>query len=302
MAVHKFSENLRLIDLDVPIEGYRKFIGCWLYRQGDRAVVVDPGPRSTIPVLLQALTQEGIERLDYVLLTHIHADHAGGAGILIERYPNSIVICHPRGIRHMIDPEKLWLSTKEVLGEEVAKAYGDVAAVPANSIRFEEKISLGNLAISASESPGHAPHHLCFLVGDTLFAGEVAGVTYPFTEGDLYLRPATPPPYDYAVQRSSVASAARLNASRLCFAHYGCRTDVRETFAAALDQLDTWLGIVESRLQEADASFRENVFADILKLDRYMSRFNDLPPDVQAREKYFSFNSIAGVTDYLLKC
>ncbi|MGZ3597897.1 MAG: MBL fold metallo-hydrolase, partial [Syntrophales bacterium] len=104
MATHEPMKDLYIVDLDQPLEGFYNFLNSWVYRQGGLTIVVDPGPRSTIPVLVKALKELDVKKLDYILLTHIHIDHAGGAGLLVGHYPDAMVICHPKGIRHMIDP------------------------------------------------------------------------------------------------------------------------------------------------------------------------------------------------------
>jgi glyoxylase-like metal-dependent hydrolase (beta-lactamase superfamily II) len=300
MAVHAFGENLDLIDLDLPREGFRTFISSWLYRPGNLTILVDPGPLSTIPALLEALKKEGVDTLDYILLTHIHVDHAGGAGLLLERYPDARVICHPQGIRHMIDPAKLWEGSRKVLGD-IALAYGEIIPIPTGNIAYEQRIVRGSLVIEACETPGHASHHLCFLSGEVLFTGEVAGINYPFPDGGLYLRPATPPPFSYEIYRGSLEKASLLGATRLCFGHYGSRTDAGHIFNLALEQLDNWLATVEKHRDERGDLFEERVFADLIAHDRGVHRYPELPPDIQARERYFSFNSIRGMREYLLK-
>ena len=108
MAIHKKSKNLFLIDLDQKLPGFRKFISSWLYTKDHKNIIIDPGPTSTIPVLEKALADLNIHKVDYILLTHIHIDHAGGTGLLLSKFPDSKVLCHPMGIPHMINPEKLW--------------------------------------------------------------------------------------------------------------------------------------------------------------------------------------------------
>lgn len=300
MSVHAICENLWLIDLDLPREGFRNFISAWLYRPGDLAILVDPGPRSTIPVLQEALKKMDIETLDYILLTHIHVDHAGGAGLLLEHDPGVRLICHPQGLRHMVAPSRLWEGSLKVLGD-IALAYGEIASVPAGNISFEPHIEAGRIAIDAVETPGHASHHLCYLIGDILFAGEVAGINYPFRNGGLYLRPATPPPFSYEIYRGSLEKASLLKADRLCFGHYGIRTDAGPVFDLALQQLDNWIATVERHIEAESDPFEQSVFADLVAYDAGVRLYRDLPPDIQAREKYFSFNSIRGMREYLLK-
>ncbi|MBN1663879.1 MAG: MBL fold metallo-hydrolase [Deltaproteobacteria bacterium] len=300
MAVHYCGNNLYLIDLDLPLEGFRKFISAWLYTPPGLAIVVDPGPAATIPVLISALKEHGVNRLDYILLTHIHADHAGGAGLLAKHFPEARIICHSQGIRHMIDPKKLWEGTQKTLGD-VAKAYGAINAVPADRIGFKERIQHDNVLIEAFETPGHAPHHLCYHCGDILFAGEVAGVIYPFEDGGFYRRPATPPVFDDAIFRRSLIKTSTLEASLICLGHYGFLSgaDAETFFSIALDQLTAWLGIVGEWIRKDETASGDHIFADLLKRDPCLSRYPDLPPDIQARECYFSANSIRGIREYL---
>lgn len=300
MAITQWDENLHLIDLDLPREGFRKFISSWLYKTPELTVLVDPGPAATIPVLIAALKKEGVEHLDYILLTHIHADHAGGTGLLAKHYCDARVICHSQGIRHMIDPTKLWAGTQKTLGD-IALAYGRIDAVDADRISYEERICQGNTLIEAFETPGHAPHHLCYRLGAVLFAGEVAGVIYPFEDGGLYRRPATPAVFDYEIFRRSLMKASVLEAALICMGHYGCRRDLADIFSSALRQLENWLDIVKSHSDREQTGAEDLIFADLLQKDPGMSRFHDLPRDIQARERYFSFNSIRGMKDYLSK-
>ncbi|MDO8723064.1 MAG: MBL fold metallo-hydrolase [Syntrophales bacterium] len=289
----KITENLYLVDLDQPLEGFRKFISAWIYTPDDLTILVDPGPRSTIPLLLSALKKQEVKKIDYILLTHIHIDHAGGTGLLLKRYPQAQVICHPKAIRHMIAPGRLWESSRKILGD-LAEAYGEIAPVPEKSIGYQEHIKAGEIVIAAIPTPGHAAHHLCYQAGEILFAGEVAGVTYPLEEA-LYLRLATPPALNYEVYRNSLDKAAALPVSRICFGHYGSREDVKNVFATAFVQLDNWLAVVEKRLRAEDEPSEESIFSELLRNDQGLPHYGDLPYDIQARERYFSLNSIRGI-------
>ncbi|NPA25310.1 MAG: MBL fold metallo-hydrolase, partial [Deltaproteobacteria bacterium] len=126
--------NLTCIDLDEPrLQGFVKFISAWVYKSEELTFLVDPGPLSTIPHLLGELEKMGVARLDYILLTHIHIDHAGGTGELLKSFPEAQVICHPQGIKHLVNPEKLWQGSLKVLGH-VAEIYGEIIPVPEASI------------------------------------------------------------------------------------------------------------------------------------------------------------------------
>lgn len=298
MAIHNPLDDLYLVDLDQPLEGFRNFISCWIYRPDGITILVDPGPRSSIPVLMNALNTKEIQKIDYILLTHIHVDHAGGTGLVVKDFPEARVICHPQGIKHMVVPLKLWEGSKKVLGH-VAQAYGEIAAVPEGNIGYQEFIKTGKVDIRVFQTPGHAPHHLSYQIGELLFAGEVAGIHYPLQEG-LYLRLATPPVFQYDIFRASLEKASTINISHICFGHYGHSREVKKVFDTALYQLDNWLAIVEKHLRWGSEPFAEKVFADLLENDRGLTYYADLPVDVQAREKYFSLNSIKGMREYLI--
>lgn len=296
MAIHHPMENLFIVDLDQPLDGFRNFLSSWIYRKNDTTVVVDPGPRSTIPVVVDALKHMGIKHIDYLLLTHIHIDHAGGAGLLVQHFPDTKVICHPKGIRHMVDPTKLWEGSRAFLGK-VAEVYGEIAAIPEKNITYENPIQIGDEVITVYETPGHALNHLCYQIGDILFLGEVTGINYPLEEG-LYLRIATPPPFIYEVYRESLEKVASLQVSRVCFGHYGYREDVKNVFDTGLDQLENWMATVEKYYRAGHEFDEEKMYQDLLESDRGLALYSKLPIDVQSREKIFSLNSIRGMWNY----
>jgi glyoxylase-like metal-dependent hydrolase (beta-lactamase superfamily II) len=159
VAIHHVRDNLHLIDLNGPLEGFRKFISAWAYKIDGVTLLVDPGPASTIPYLVERLDELGIRTIDYILLTHIHLDHAGGTGQFLRHFPGAKVNCHPKGIPHMVAPQKLWEESKKVLGK-VAEACGEMSPVPESSISYRDRIALGGVSIEVIETPGHAAHHV----------------------------------------------------------------------------------------------------------------------------------------------
>jgi glyoxylase-like metal-dependent hydrolase (beta-lactamase superfamily II) len=299
VAVKQIRDNLYLIDIDQSLEGFRKFISAWLYRVNGATLLVDPGPASTIPHLVDRLKQVGVDTVDQVLLTHIHLDHAGGTGHLLRHFPGAKVNCHPKGIPHLIAPQKLWEGSIKVLGK-VAEAYGEMAPVPESSISYSEKIKLGGVSIEVIETPGHAAHHVSYQLGDILFAGEVGGVYVPLNNG-FYVRPASPPPFQHETFRSSIAKAATLDVSLVCLGHYGCRQDAAAVFERARRQLDFWVATVERHFKAGSEPFEEVVLADLVANDPDMTGWHSLPKDIQARERNFCFNSIRGIRGYLAK-
>jgi glyoxylase-like metal-dependent hydrolase (beta-lactamase superfamily II) len=288
-------DRLHCIDLDQPcLEGFRRFISAWLYRGDDFTLLVDPGPLSTIPVLLETLRNFGVTRLDLVLLTHIHIDHAGGTGELLKHYPEARVICHPDGVRHLVAPEKLWQGSRQVLGG-LAETYGPIVLVPEGRIGFAEAPAAG---LTAHLTPGHAPHHCCYLLGDLLFAGEVAGVRSE-VEGAIYMRPATPPRFVPAVADASLARMLELKPHRMVFAHYGLVDDAVRHLQIGREQLLLWLKGATA-VAAFDGAEREQAFyAWLLAHDPVFANVVRLPADIQARERTFIGNTLKGMSDYL---
>ncbi len=289
-------ENLLCIDLDQPgLTGFRQFISAWLYREEHFTLLVDPGPLSTIPHLISELRRHHIERLDYVLLTHIHIDHAGGTGALLREFPEARVICHPQGIRHLLAPEKLWQGSQKVLGK-LAEEYGEILPVPADRIAFEEEI--GKTGLRAFLTPGHAPHHCCYLIGDLLFAGEVAGVRCEVPQG-ITMRPATPPRFHLQVALDSLDRMIALAPRRMVFAHYGLTDAALEHLRIGRRQLLLWVrGAVEIASTEPSQK-EERLVAWLMEHDEIFRNHIQLPPDIRARERYFLGNTLRGMIEYV---
>lgn len=288
------KKNPFCIDLDQPVlEGFRKFISSWFYQGEGFTLLVDPGPLSTIKHLCSELRQQGVTRLDYVLLTHIHIDHAGGTGALLKEYPGAEVICHPEGIRHLVAPEKLWEGSRKVLGP-LADAYGEIVPVPEKRIQFVENI--GETGVRAYLTPGHAQHHCSYMVEDLLFAGEVAGVRCELPH-NIFMRPATPPRFILNVALESIDKMIGLAPERMVFAHYGMVDSALHHLHLARKQLLLWVGGVAAT---AGASAREEALvAWLLEHDKHYQNVNLLPKDIQARERYFLGNTLRGMIEYV---
>ena len=159
------------------------------------------GRAATADQLAGAIATLGVDRLDYICLTHIHIDHAGAVGHLARRFPGTPVVCHPKGIPHIVDPERLWQGTVKTLGE-TGRAYGRMLPVDPACIATERQ--LASAPFRLIDTPGHSPHHYAIAADGCLFAGEAGGVCLPLPSGDLYLRPATPPRFFLETSLSSI--------------------------------------------------------------------------------------------------
>ena len=182
--VYEVAPNLKLLSLHPMLPGYDDFISSYLFC-GAKKVLVDVGPTAAIPGLLAALVQAKVktEEIDYIILTHIHMDHAGGIGLAAKEMKNALVLAHSRAYRHLVDPTELWKSSRETLGE-LALRYGSIDPVPENRIIGAEngmKLDIGERSpLEIYLTPGHAPHHLCVFDknNSVLLAGDLAGGVY----------------------------------------------------------------------------------------------------------------------------
>ncbi len=304
--------NLELIDLDQELPGQRRFISCWTGVYGGRAFVVDPGPSSTASRLIDRLEALGARHVDLILLTHIHLDHGGCTSRILERWPRARVYCHESGRKHLQDPSRLWQGSLKVLGHK-ARVYGEPGPVPAAA--FMDEAALERHGIQVIETPGHAPHHVSFVVGDTLFLGEAAG-TFSALGGprdnlDCYLRPATPPRFfpETADRSLRAMLAVEPFPTRLCFAHHGHFTgDGRALLEAARRQLRTWVATVARRLEAwgvdpaDEAAVLERapqLIAALRQADPYFARGVELPEDIRVREEDFTRQTLRGICGHL---
>ncbi|MCU0554271.1 MAG: MBL fold metallo-hydrolase [Syntrophales bacterium] len=287
-------ETLRLIDLEQPRPGFSRFISSWLLQTGGANILVDPGPSGTIPTLIRTLAAFKVRRLDWILLTHVHIDHGGGVAELLDAYPGTPVVCHPRGMEHVANPEKLWEVSLKNLGW-IAEMYGRPRPVPAESLLFRERFETAGGTIECIDTPGHAPHHLAFKVGGIVFTGEAAGI-YLGLDNGFYLRVGAPPGgFHYPAYRRSLETIASLDASLLCFAHWGCTEKCREIMNTAIEQADLWMELSVKHAGAEGGKFEERVLEELLERDPGLARLSTLPDEVRMRERAVLPVSVAGM-------
>ncbi|MFN3346398.1 MAG: MBL fold metallo-hydrolase [Candidatus Bipolaricaulaceae bacterium] len=197
--------------------------GAYIFVVDKEIAMVDSGTSRSKDRILRALADLGLscERVRWIFLTHVHLDHAGGAGVLLPEFPNATVVVHPRGAKHLVDPSKLVASTQSVTGARF-RFYGEAKPVPEDRVHAAqdgESFALGSLRIQAVDSPGHAPHHLCFFVPKEglLFTGDAAGL---YLKGNL-LPTTVPPNFDLEAWLGTLAKLQALAPKRLLFTHFG---------------------------------------------------------------------------------
>jgi len=294
MNIYRFEDDLYLVDLPQKLEGFRSFISSWIYI-GDYSIVVDPGPKNTVYRLVDSLHKLGIKNVDYILLTHIHIDHAGGVGEFIRYFENAKVLVNEKGREHLINPERLWQGSLKVLGD-LAKVYGEID--PLDSTRFVDSIE----EVEVIYTPGHAVHHQSYVVGDYLFTGEALGV-FQMLKDDIYQRPATPPRFIYEVAEESVEKLKALRKKKVCFGHFGLYEDSTDVARYAEKQLKMWVDEVFDAICCVQNDSFDFVFNEVknrlMEKDTRFANYEELDSDIKKREDYFIKNSIKGIYEYV---
>lgn len=211
--------------IDLQFQDRPQVIAAYLLYDGREAALVETGPTSTVERLLEGLQAAGVplEAVRHLIVTHIHLDHAGASGALIQRLPWANVYVHPVGAPHLADPSRLIASAARIYGDLLEPLWGKVIPVPADRlivVSDGERLRVAGHTLIAFDTPGHARHHHAFLDETTglLFTGDIAGVRMP---GIRYVRPPTPPPeLDLEAWSASIARLRALNATGLCLTHF----------------------------------------------------------------------------------
>jgi glyoxylase-like metal-dependent hydrolase (beta-lactamase superfamily II) len=222
-----------------------------------RAAVIDAGTNASVPRVLTVLGSLGIapEAVDWVMLTHIHLDHAGGAGSLMCALPNARLVVHPRGVRHMIDPSRLWEATAAVYGAERAFAlYGRLVPVPAERIRpvhDGEQLELAGRRFEILDTPGHARHHICIWddTAQAFFTGDTFGLSYREldVDGRAFVYPTTTPTqFDPDAMHRSIDRMLSYAPVAMFPTHYSRVTDVGRLAADLHRLIDTQVAVAQA--------------------------------------------------------
>lgn len=256
---------------------------------GERTALIETGPKSGVDHVLSGLADLGIDELDWILVTHIHLDHAGAAGTLAHRFPTARIGVHEVGAPHLVDPSKLWSSASRIYGDRMQQLWGGIDPIPEDRIHVVtdgETIDLGGLRVRAVETPGHAYHHHAYVIEDegAVFTGDALGVRLPDVG---VIRPATPPPEFHLTKATdSIERIRGLEPTVLIPTHYGPHTegtspkDVGELCDEAIDALNRWAGWVRAargETAEVDAA------AELVKAAAVEALEGKIPEEARSR-------------------
>ena len=241
--------------LDLHHQGAERVIGAYLVETDEGPAVFDCGPSSCVEELKARLRERGLELEDvrHLLLSHIHLDHAGAAGVLVREHPALQVHVSEIGAPHLADPSRLEASARRLYGDAFDDLWGELAPVPEANLRV-----VGNevLGLACFPTPGHASHHVCYLGADgTLYAGDAAGVR--IQPNRAVLPPTPPPEFDIDAWLRTLAEIERRRPARLALVHFGVADDVERHLAELRARLVRWVeleGVTEEEFTQTVSS------------------------------------------------
>lgn len=244
-----------------------QFDASHLIVENGRAAFVDTGTNYSVPRLLGELREKQIpvDAVDYVILTHVHLDHAGGAGLLMRELPNARAVIHPRGVRHMVDPGALIAGATAVYGaEEIQRSYGELVPIPADRIDTAgdgHVIDLAGRVLVCLDTPGHARHHICIhdARSGAFFTGDTFGLSYrefDTDKGAFILPTSTPVQFEPDALKTSIERMLAYAPRQMFLTHYSRVTDIERLAHDLFVQIDAMVAIVRAHAGAADRHAR----------------------------------------------
>ena len=244
-----------------------KFDASHLIVEQGRGAFIDVGTNYSVPLLLAELDEKrlAVDDVDFVILTHVHLDHAGGAGLLMQKLPHARLVVHPRGARHMIDPTQLIAGASAVYGaEEIERSYGSLIPVDQHRIDIANEghiIDLAGRKLVCFDTPGHARHHVC--IHDersrAFFTGDTFGLSYrefDTDQGAFILPTSTPVQFEPDALHASIDRMMSRNPTQMFLTHYSRVTDVERLAADLHVQIDAMVAIAQKHAADADRHAR----------------------------------------------
>lgn len=266
---HQLDFNITCIDTE---HMRQDFVAAYLIEHNGRAAFIDTGCHLSVPALLETLKEKNISTntVDYIILTHIHLDHAGGAGELIRHLPNAKVYVHERGAQHLIDPSKLRAGVIGVYGELFFKQFlGDLIPIAADKViivKDGDSLDLGGRLLKFIDTPGHARHHLCIWdeLSQGIFSGDTLGVSYrefDTEQGILIFPPTTPVQFDPEAWIATIQQLMLLKPKTAYLTHFN---QIRFTQKSADMLIQHINGFVKIAKKSADQPNRHQVIKKAL--------------------------------------
>jgi glyoxylase-like metal-dependent hydrolase (beta-lactamase superfamily II) len=255
MAEIKLPDTVKTIDCNYL---FPRFAAAYLVIEGERAALIDNNTLHAVPRLLLALRENNLKpkQVDFIILTHVHLDHAGGTSALVKECPHAVILAHQRAARHIIDPSRLIKGATAVYGEsEFKRLYGRIDPIDEKLVRIVEDgetVDFGERRFTFIYTFGHAKHHMCIYDSGTngIFTGDALGLAYPLlqTGSDLFVFPSsTPTDFDPDKYAEGIDAILSTGAELTFLTHFGLLTQIKR----AAEMMKDYLHIMRNTIEEA---------------------------------------------------
>ena len=295
MALEINQHNEKLFWFDLQPNNEREFITIYILVD-DKITLIETGPACSHDNLVEGITKAGIRLsdIDYVVPTHIHLDHFGGGGHIMNVCENASAVVHPNAVYHVSNIDKWWSGSLDFLGE-VAELYGKPLAIPESKIISAEsnfELDLGNTKLKALHTPGHAPHHITWINGKSAFVGDSLGLWYPKI-GRAF--PVTPGYYRHDLALQSINLMSGLDLEELYYTHFGPRPS-EGVFEQTISEFQAWMTIVEDGIKK---NLGPKEVLDILFLAQEGLKLTDIKHGIHQRNTHLG--SVEGMMSWVMR-
>lgn len=306
----RIDERISLIDgfdMDIPSR-----TGTYVINEPE-LTLVEIGPSPSVKYIKKGLEELGHTLLDvkYIIVTHVHLDHAGGAGLMLTSCPNAKLIVHPRGARHLVDPRKLAAGARAIYGDSFSEIYDPIIPVPEDRVIIKtegDTLEIGpNCTLEFWDTPGHAKHHIGIYdpVSNGIFTGDTVGILYErlLKDGvEFYLPSTTPNHFNPSDMHAAIRRVFEKGVDRIYFGHFGMTENPKEALKQTAEWLDVFIDIAEDVIVVEGGDYNE-IARRIMKRVKAYLKEQGIPED---HEIYIIINldlqiSALGIMDYYQK-
>ena len=295
MALEINQHNDKLFWFDLEPNNEKEFITIYILID-DKITLIETGPACSHNNLVEGITKAGVglSDIDYIVPTHIHLDHFGGGGHIMNVCENASAVVHPNAVYHVSNIDKWWSGSLDFLGE-VAELYGKPLAIPESKIISAEnnfELDLGKTKLKALHTPGHAPHHITWINGKSAFVGDSLGLWYPKI-GRAF--PVTPGYYRHDLALQSINLMSELDLEELYYTHFGPRPS-EGAFEQTISEFQAWMTIVEEGIEK---NLGPKEVLDILFLTQEGLKLTDIKHGIHQRNTHLG--SVEGMMSWVMR-
>ena len=295
MTIEINQHNSKLFWFDLGPNDEKEFITIYILID-DKITLIETGPACSHDNLVEGIKETGValSDIDYIVPTHIHLDHFGGGGHLMEVCENANAVVHPNAVYHVSNIDKWWLGSLDFLGE-VAELYGKPLAIPESRIISAEdnfELDLGKTKLKALHTPGHAPHHITWINGKSAFVGDSLGLWYPKIGKSF---PVTPGYYRHNLALQSINLMSELDLEELYYTHFGPRSS-EGAFEQTISEFQAWMAIVKGGIKK---NMGPKEVLDLLFLTQEGLKLTDIKHGIHQRNTHLG--SVEGMMSWVMR-